>query len=438
MKVKMKPPAMLAAGWLALGWAGAGPAQELRLEELIAEALSNNLELKARAEEETAAGEQVGPAGALPDPMVSVGVMSLPVDSWSFSAEPMTQTQVGLSQAFPFPGKRSLLTRAARAERDASEARVDAARLRVIREVRESYAELYYLDHALELTRQNQEVLRQLGRVAGAKYAVGQGVQADVLKAQVELSLLLDQEIALNQARQAAAANLNRLLGRDPAEAVGPARRMELAPLRAEVAALAEKALSANPELMEANQMVAASESLARLSARSYYPDFTLMVAWGFRGDLVQAGRRIDQPDLFSAGVGFNLPVYSYRKQSRERAASQARLRSREHERAEQVLRLKEEVIATYAEAGRAWQELMLYRSGIIPQSRQSLESALTAYQVNRVDFLTLLDNQQTLLDQEIRLRRLEADYSRACARLDELSARPPAELLSDRNEARP
>ena len=421
MKLKQTALAILAGAGVLLGLAEPSPAQELKLGELIQEALANNPELKARAQELSAASEHVPQAGALPDPMLSLGVMSVPVDTLALNREPMTQTQVGVSQAFPFPGKRPLLIEAARAQRDAAAAKQEAARNRVAREVREAYLELYYLDHALEVTRRNQELLKQYVQVAGAMYAVGKGLQQDVLKAQVELSMLLDQEIRLTQEREMAAANLNRLLGRDPGQPLGPARTFELEPLPADAQKLADRAAAQSPELALADRMATESQALEKLARRSFYPDFAVMASYGFREDLEMGGKIVRQPDLVSGSVGFNLPLYSYRKQSREVAESQARFQARQYEREDTALRVREEVRSLYARAQQAWQEIQIYQAGIIPQSENSLQAALAGYQVNKVDFLTLLDNQKTLYDLEIKLRRLQADYGQAYARLDEL-----------------
>jgi len=438
VKIRGLTMVMILSSWAGLGLAGPVRAQELRLEDLIQEAMANNPELQARQEEWTAAKERVPQAGALPDPMLTLGVMSLPVDSWSFNREPMTQKTVELGQTFPFPGKRPLLTQAAAAERDAAESQLHALQNQVTREVRQAYAELYYLDHALEVTHQNQELLRQFIQVADTLYAVGQGRQQDVLKAQVELSMLLDQEILLTQDRKTAGARLNRLLGRDPGAALDPARQLKLEPPATDAQALTEKAVAANPELAEADRMVAESQAYAKLARRSYYPDFTVTLGYGQRDDLTLDGDRVKQSDLVSGSVGFNLPVYSYRKQGREAAESRARVREREQERVDRGLRVREEVAATHAQAEGAWRQIQLYQGGVIPQSENSLQSARSGYQVNKVDFLTLLDNQKTLYDLEIKLHRLQADYSRASARLDELSARPLAEILQTGNETQP
>ena len=438
MNLKQPLLAILAGAGILFGLARPGPAQELKLGELLQEALAQNPELKAREAEVSAAAARVPQAGALPDPMLTLGVMSLPVDSWSFSRETMTQKTVELSQEFPFPGKRPLLTRAAGAEREIAEARLGALRNLTVREVREAYADLYYLDHALEINRQNQDLLQQFVQVADSLYAVGKGLQQDVLKAQVEQSMLLDQALMLESDRQIAAARLNRLLGRPVDQPLGLALQLPAEPLPPDPKVLADQAVAKNPELVMSEKMTAESEAMEKLARRASYPDFTVMLGYGQRDPVTMAGVKQETPDLVSGTVAFNLPIYSYRKQSRAVAENQARVEQRRGEREDAALRVREEVAAAYAQARRAEQEIALYQGGIIPQSENVLKSALSGYQVNKVDFLTLLDSQKTLSDLKTKLYRLQADSSQALARLDELCARPPAEILGQPTESTP
>ena len=62
---------------------------------------------------------------------------------------------------------------------------------------------------------------------------------------------------------------------------------------------------------------------------------------------------------------------------------------------------------------------IKLYQTAILPQARLTVESALAAYQVNRVDFLTLLDNQMTVFDYEANLITAMANYNKALAEID-------------------
>ena len=73
------------------------------------------------------------------------------------------------------------------------------------------------------------------------------------------------------------------------------------------------------------------------------------------------------------------------------------------------------------AEAERARNLSGLYANAVLPQARAAVESALSAYRVGRVDYMTLVTNQMTVNRYEIESVRLAADYHRALARLEAL-----------------
>jgi cobalt-zinc-cadmium efflux system outer membrane protein len=60
-----------------------------------------------------------------------------------------------------------------------------------------------------------------------------------------------------------------------------------------------------------------------------------------------------------------------------------------------------------------------LFKTGIIPQASQSLESAMTGYQTDKVDFLTLINNQITLFNYELEYYRVISDYNKDLASLE-------------------
>ena len=90
--------------------AGLGP---LSVEDAVDLALMHNPRLAAMDAQATALGHLPPQAGALPDPIVSLNALNLPVDTFSLDQEPMTQMQLAVSQSLPFPGKRKLRRSAA-------------------------------------------------------------------------------------------------------------------------------------------------------------------------------------------------------------------------------------------------------------------------------------------------------------------------------------
>ncbi|MDQ7002860.1 MAG: TolC family protein, partial [Ghiorsea sp.] len=151
-------------------------------------------------------------AASLPDPVVSLGAISFPMDTWKRGQENMTQLQVGISQALPFPGKLGLLEDAARFAAKAGQEDVAEITLQLLSQVQMRWWNLFYLDKALVIVNKNKSLLRQFIKIAETKYKTGKGLQQDVLLAQLELSKLLDSEMQWQSMRKSEQARLNALL----------------------------------------------------------------------------------------------------------------------------------------------------------------------------------------------------------------------------------
>jgi outer membrane protein TolC len=186
-----------------------------QLQELVAEAVSNSPEIRAAGNERLAAQHRVSPAGALDDPMLEAGVLNAPLKtSDTFRREDMTMKMLGLSQKFPFPGKRDLRQDVAAKDAEAVAYAYQETVNRVIRDVKVSYFELAYVAESARLVEKNRQVLDQFLKISESRYSVGQGNQSDVLKAQTQLSKMADELIKLARERRAIEAELIRALGR--------------------------------------------------------------------------------------------------------------------------------------------------------------------------------------------------------------------------------
>ena len=208
----------VAAGLMAVPLERAASAQDVvvRLQPLIQEAVAANPEIRAEGKRWDAAKERPPQEGSLDDPMLSFEIVNLPTNTFSFSQDDMTMKQFSVSQTFPYFGKRGLRSEVAQREANAIGQGYRDKRNEIVRRVKEVFFELYVVDRSLEVVEKNREVLRQFVKIAETKYSVGKGIQQDVLKAQVELSRLLDEQIRLEQSRQAAGARLNAILNRSP------------------------------------------------------------------------------------------------------------------------------------------------------------------------------------------------------------------------------
>lgn len=409
--------------------AAAGPITEAAaqtttpIQDVVREALDSNPEIRAASRERDAAKQRIAPAGALDDPMLEAGVLNVPTNSWRFDREDMTMKMIGLAQRFPYPGKRGLRQDVAARDAESVEFGYQETVNRIARDARLSYLDLSLAIETTKLTEKNKLLLERFLKIAEARYAVGQGNQADVLKAQTQLSKMMDELIKLARERPTIEAELNRVLGRSigaaPPLPEAPRLRAVLLPLDA----LRDTALTQRPQLLALQSIVARNERALELARKESYPDFDVRFSYNQRENMPDGTKR---SDLVNFTVAINLPVWRESKIGPRIAEAQAMheqtLNQFESQRNEVVTKLRQQV----ASAEQNLRSARLYQSDILPQARLTVEASLAAYRVNRVDFMTLLDSQMTVFNYEVAHATAVVNYNKALAEIDLLTGKSP------------
>jgi len=385
------------------------PRNKLVLPDLIQEALVRNPELVAARKQWEAATNRIAQVRSLDDPILSVQLWNIPQP---FKATQADNTIFGLSQNLPFPGKLALKGDVASRSAEMTEQSVRAKERELVARLKQAYYDLFLAQKAVQIHHEQVELVRQFVAIATTKFRAGKGSQADVLKAQVELSLLLQHFPVLGQRRKTAEAMLNTLLDRDPASPLGMAEEPAQLPLEESVDNLNRLALNDRPELKAAELDVQRSEQSRALAQRQYYPDFNVAF---------QRFQNYQTNDGFGAYVAMSIPFAFWTKpkydagvQEAEAAVSvaQAQQHTLENLTRFQINDLMAKLRATD-------QVATLYRTTILPQAEQSLESARAGYRAGKAGFLDLIDTQRAwrgfqleyykaLVDRQYRLAELE------------------------------
>ena len=401
----------------AAGQDGADP----QLAALVAEAAERNPDVQAVRREVAAARSRIAPAGALDDPMLEVGVINVPVESLSLRREDMTMKMIGLTQRLPYPGKRALRRELAQKEAEAAENNLQELVNRVRRDVKVAYFDLGLTDESLRLAESNRRVLQQFLSIAEARYGVGQSTQADVLKAQTQVSKMLEELIKLGRERPMLEAELNRAAGRGSAPrsvSPGPARAREVSLRPEDLRAVAR---ANRPQLLAQQRMMDRSMKALDLARKDYYPDFDVRLSYGQR-DSTQDMRR---EDMISFTVAINLPIWRESKREPRVADAEA---MRDQASAMYQARLNEldaMLRQQMAAAEQTLKAVRLYESALLPQARLTADASLSAYRVGRVDFFTLLDSRMTVFNVEISYAASLAAYNKALAEVEFLTGAP-------------
>lgn len=395
--------------------------QSTPLANLITEALQNNPEIQAALREREAAEQRIFPAEALEDPMLEAGVINVPLASSPFNRDDMTMKMIGLSQRFPFPGKRALRKEVASKEAEASEYGYQETVNRVVRDLKIAYLDLALTLEMTRLVEKNKLILENFTHLAVDHYEVGMGTQADAFKAQTQVSKMQDELFRLEREQPVVEAELTRALGRHTQVVALLPEPLQIQEVSLNLESLRELALAQRPQLLALQSLAARNKKTVDLAQKEYLPDFDVRLSYGQRDRMLDNTQR---PDMVSLTVAINLPVWRSSKIEPRIAESQAMhyqaLDLYQVQSNEIAAKLRQQVVT----AEQNLKSARLYQTTILPQARLTVESALAAYKVNRVDFLTLLDSQMTVFNYEISLATAIANHNKALAEIDWLTGK--------------
>jgi outer membrane protein TolC len=407
---------LLSAGPVSAQEVSAQPASTSALSALVTELDAHNPELEAARREIDERAARVAPAGALPDPTLGVGYMSgfLRPPFFPSAATPEGFRQVALTQTFPLPGTRALRTRAAESEVETARRSADATRARLVADLKQAYVEYVLATRALEIVQRNKEALDQLRQAAETRFSVGQASQPDVLRAQLEISILLERLAQLDRDRQSAAAEINRLAARPPDAAIDATEPIDVPAATLSLEMVRTRAAEQFPDVRRDDAVVAERTEALALTRREQRPELGVRLA-------TQKGAG-DMPWMYGLDLMVSLPLFWGRKQAPIIAGASAALDAARSARANTAAAAVARATQEHAALTASRTLVDLYGDSVLPQARLTLESSLAAYEVGRVDFLTVITSFVAVLNYEISLEEERARAWRALARLEPLT----------------
>lgn len=388
------------------------------LDSLITEALANNPGVQASYNNWKAAQHRVKQVSVLPDPMMRYTYFGESVETKVGPQE----HKYGVSQRVPFPGKlyleAKMQSRRARMLRE----KYEAAKREVVKDIKFTYYDIYWTDKAIEITEEEKGILENLERVAQRKYESNINPFQDVIKAQLELSKIIDKILLLKKRRKSTEARMNALLNRPTATPFNKTTSVEASGFDYSLEALHELAERNRQELVAANLGIERAKYERSLAALDYLPDFS----FGF--DYIQVGKGTttlddDGDDAWMTTFTVHVPIWLDKQvaQVREKEASLNASRKTYEDVKNNVAYEVEDVyykIATYRDI------VTLYKTALVPQSEEAFNAAKTAYETGRVDFLNWLDSERVLLQTKLAYYKATVDYEKSIAYLERVVGR--------------
>lgn len=398
---------------LALAAPSLAAAQSLELAEAEALALSADPSVASVRSRQEALNELEVAAAQLPDPMLKMGVLALPTDSFELGQEPMTQVQVGVVQKFPRGDSRALRAEQLRERAKAMDETASDLELRIVLSVREEYIEVIKQQRLAQINQDAETAFSDLEDITQDYYATGRVQQQDVLRAAVELAKVQERASRIAEEEDRARARLAAWIGEAAWRPLGNDWPQLAEP---STPPIARDALASHPRLRALHQEVIAADTAVELAEQSYKPEFSLDLTYGGRGGVNADGS--SRSDLLSFMVLMDMPLFHDNRQDRTVAASLAESSAAAFNRDDVYRRMRSELSMQASTLERQRERLRLFEESLLPEAEFNAEATFQAYQAAFEDLTTLMRARITEFDLQLEYARLQAETYKTQARL--------------------
>jgi len=417
--MRMKITVLSGAVVFALMGIADATARALDLDAVFHEVAATNPSLAARRELIEAAERRVGPSGAWQSPMIELGPVNVPT-SGRFDEDPMTMKMVEVTQRVPLFGKNGISRSSAKAAVGAEGAGLEMARYQTFALAWESYADAYYGERLVRAAMAHQTEMDRLVRSAQVRYESGNGRLEDFLRAQAERAQALSDLLAFQAEARGARVRLAAVMGRDPSAFADSLSAPPAAPVPAEPGSWLAAVGDSHPRLRELQSQIDRYQLAARASRRTAWPDLELKGAYGVREPI----DGMAQDNLWSATVGFVLPIFAGARELSEGKEMDAMARSYEAERRAATLDLRQQVLATHATALSDQRTVTLLADTILVFQHRVVDASWSTYSTGSSDLWRVLEATHSLYGEDVALVRARQDLARTEARLLSITAR--------------
>lgn len=397
--------------------------QSSQLNGLIELALMNDASRKQFYAKSQSLRESGIASNNLKDPKLKVGVGGLPVDSFAFDEDPMTNISIGLMQEFERGSTSALQQEKFNHQAQGVELQVKLRERDVANQITQLWLELGYQQHVEQILLQNRALMLQLEQYIESNYALAKSEVQDLLEVQIQVSRL-DEKIQANQQMQLRiVAQLSEWLGGQwltTQEHLQASANMTWPVLEQQLAKSSNNQyyslLATHPMVAIANTQIAASKTQISIAEQDYSPKFGVEVMYGYR----QANGMDGSPasDLLSAYLTMDIPIFTDKRQDRKHAAAQHKVVEAQANKMVIIERMNAQVNTLLVDRQNLNERLIRYQQTILPQLKAKTAAVERAYQNNNVAFSEVIKASSDQLNIEIERWRLTADLNKTNSQL--------------------
>ncbi|OOE93619.1 copper transporter [Salinivibrio sp. AR647] len=397
-----------------------------QLNALIEAALANDTSRSQYAAQSQAMRDTGVASATLMDPKLKVGFGGLPVDSFKFDEDPMTNISVGLMQQFERGATLDLNQRKANQQADGMAYQVQVREREVANSITQLWLELGYLQYAETLIESNQRLMVEMEQYIQTNYSLGKSEAQDLLNTQLQVNKL-DEKLQSNQQMQnRVVAQLSEWLGSewlnrrsiDSSQAGYQLDWSRLNTLLDQQTSGTQyyALLNQHPMAQMADANISANRTQVEVAEQSYTPQFGVEVMYAYR----QSDNMKGEPasDLLSAYLTMDIPLFTENRQDKNVSAAQYQVGAAQYQKDTLLAQMNSQVVALMTDRENLTERIERYQNRLIPQSKARIEAVERGYQNNTAQFGDVITASTDELALQMELARLITDMNQVNSKL--------------------
>ncbi|MGR5454505.1 TolC family protein [Vibrio alfacsensis] len=395
-----------------------------KLTQLINVALSNDGNRQQYSAQSTAMRETGIASSTLMDPKLKVGFGGLPVDSFKFDEDPMTNISVGLMQQFERGSTLDLQQKKANQQADGLGLQVHARELEVANSMTQLWLELGYQQQAEQILRENRKLMKEMESFIQTNYSIGKSEAQDLLNSQLQVSKLDEKLQANAQMQRRLISQLSEWLGSDwlaNEQALHASNQLNWDTLNNKLASSLDSTkhyqqLRQHPMVKMADVSISTNKTQVEIAEQAYNPQFGVEVMYAYR----QANNMKGEPasDLVSAYLTMDIPLFTGDRQDRNLAAAQYQVGAAQSQKDTLLTQMNAKVNTLLVDRGNLTQRLERYQSTLLPQAKARIQAVERGYQNNTAQFNDVISATTDELALQLEQQRLLTDLNIANSNL--------------------
>lgn len=392
--------------------------ETLSLKEVVDTAVKSNpavIESQKRWEEKQA---RIPLAKALPNPQF--GIMKDDIPKSSLNPFDAMMTEYTLTQEFMNPAKLKAMGKMAGSDAEMAKANYQDKQMEVYTTAKTAYYDLLYADKALEIGKENQQLMGQLVQIAQVNYSTGMVPLQDTLRAQTEFSKMTTDLLSMASMSAVAKAKINTIIGRKADTPLAVKEEFSAPPPNFDLVKLQTEAQTGKPTVVSMERQVEMAKNGVELAKKQQLPDYQFSIGYKDRKQTEME----TTPDTWKMEFMVMLPIWQGKNKAEIKSAS-ANLEAAQASLNNMQNMTGLDLQMALTEAQSAWRRIDLYKNTVIPQAEQTYQAGVVSYTNGKVDFMAVLDSLNALRNVRLDYYKARIDYEKAAANLEKAVGKP-------------